>query len=261
MNHTKEPMTKPRSPRPVADQKTAKAAPGAKISRRAADRLRAGHLWVYASDIESVELPAGDLPALLPVADSRGLLLGTALYSPTSQIALRLISREAVGEAAWLQLLESRLRTAIARRRPLLDERTNACRLCFSEADELPGLIADKYGDLVILQLLAKGLDSGAVRESCVRVLREELTPAAILERPDPRVRELEGLAAPNPAPLFVADEAAWRAADGISSGAKARVDSVGDLRGLKPPPPSGPRFSAGCKATSKRTFMASELI
>ena len=184
-------------------------APGAKISRRAADRLRAGHLWVYASDIESVELPAGDPPALLPVADSRGLLLGTALYSPTSQIALRLISREAVGEAAWLQLLESRLRAAIARRRALLDEQTNACRLCFSEADELPGLIADKYGDLVILQLLAKGLDSAAVRETCVRVLRDELAPAAILERPDPRVRELEGLAAPNPAPLFVADAAA----------------------------------------------------
>ena len=182
---------------------------GAKISRRAADRLRAGHLWVYASDIESVELPAGDPPALLPVADSRGLLLGTALYSPTSQIALRLISREAVGEAAWLQLLESRLRAAIARRRALLDEQTNACRLCFSEADELPGLIADKYGDLVILQLLAKGLDSAAVRETCVRVLRDELAPAAILERPDPRVRELEGLAAPNPAPLFVADAAA----------------------------------------------------
>jgi len=184
-------------------------APGAKISRRAADRLRAGHLWVYASDIESVELPAGDPPALLPVADSRGLLLGTALYSPTSQIALRLISREAVGEAAWLQLLESRLRAAIARRRALLDEQTNACRLCFSEADELPGLIADKYGDLVILQLLAKGLDSAAVRETCVRVLCDELAPAAILERHDPRVRELEGLAAPNPAPLFVADAAA----------------------------------------------------
>jgi 23S rRNA (cytosine1962-C5)-methyltransferase len=166
-------------------------------------------LWVYASDIESVELPAGDPPALLPVADSRGLLLGTALYSPTSQIALRLISREAVGEAAWLQLLESRLRAAIARRRALLDEQTNACRLCFSEADELPGLIADKYGDLVILQLLAKGLDSAAVRETCVRVLCDELAPAAILERPDPRVRELEGLAAPNPAPLFVADAAA----------------------------------------------------
>jgi 23S rRNA (cytosine1962-C5)-methyltransferase len=183
--------------------------PGAYISRRAADRLRTGYLWVYASDIESVELPAGELPALLPVADSRGLLLGTALYSPTSQIALRLVSREAINEAAWLEVLETRLRKAIRRRKPLLDEQNDACRLCFSEADELPGLVADKYGDLVILQLLAKGLDSAAVREACVRVLREELEPAAILERPDARVRELEGLAAPNVEPLYVRDAAA----------------------------------------------------
>jgi 23S rRNA (cytosine1962-C5)-methyltransferase len=183
-------------------------ATGARISRRAADRLRTGHLWVYASDIESIALPEGEAPALLPVADSRGLLLGTALYSPTSQIALRLVSRSRLDEAAWLALLETRLRAAIRRRKPLLDEQNDACRLCFSEADELPGLVADKYGELVILQLLAKGLDSAAVRESCVRVLREELAPTAILERPDPRVRELEGLAAPSLEPLWAADTA-----------------------------------------------------
>jgi 23S rRNA (cytosine1962-C5)-methyltransferase len=183
---------------------------GARISRRAADRLRSGYLWVYASDIESIELPeTGETPALLPVADSRGILLGTALYSPASQIALRLVAREAVDEAAWLELLAARLRVAIARRVPLLDDQTDSCRLCFSEADELPGLVADKYGELVILQLLAKGLDSAAVRETCVRVLRGALAPAAILERPDPRVRELEGLAAPSPEPLFVADATA----------------------------------------------------
>ena len=98
-------MTKPRTARPVANKVSPKIARpsgptsqalGARINRRAADRLRAGHLWVYASDIESVELPGGDPPALLPVADSRGLLLGTALYSPTSQISLRLVSREAI---------------------------------------------------------------------------------------------------------------------------------------------------------------------
>jgi 23S rRNA (cytosine1962-C5)-methyltransferase len=142
------------------------------------------------------------------VADSRGLLLGTALYSPTSQIALRLVSRSALDEAAWLALLETRLRVAIQRRRPLLDEQNNACRLCFSEADELPGLVADKYGELIILQLLTKGLDSTAVRKTCVRVLREELKPAAILERPDPRMRELEGLAAPSSEPLLIRDAA-----------------------------------------------------
>jgi 23S rRNA (cytosine1962-C5)-methyltransferase len=221
-------MNKPRTVRPAATKKASKTAPpaphdkrihekpapgaqtaGARINRRAADRLRSGHLWVYASDIESLELPAGDPPALLLVADSRGLLLGTALYSPNSQIALRLVSRSSLDKATWLDLLETRLRAAIRRRMPLLDERNDACRLCFSEADELPGLVADKYGDLVILQLLTKGLDSAAVRESCVRVLRDELSPAAILERPDPRVREMEGLAAPSSEPLFVRDAAA----------------------------------------------------
>jgi len=231
-------MTKTRTPRPATKRKapkTAQPAPpseriqqipppqkrqdvqdskrdtraGARINRRAADRLRAGHLWVYASDIETVELPAGDPPALLPVADSRGLLLGTALYSPTSQIALRLVSRAAISEAQWLDLLETRLHTAVRRRKPLLDEQNDACRLCFSEADELPGLVADKYGELVIVQFLTKGLLTAGVRKSCVRVLREELSPAAILERPDPRMRELEGLAAPSSEPLFAKDASA----------------------------------------------------
>ena len=142
---------------------------------------------------------------MLPVADSRGLLLGTALYSATSQIALRMISHQSLSESEWLHVLGERLRKSIARRRPLLTEETTACRLCFSEADELPGIIADKYGDLVVLQLLAKGLDSERVRSACVRVIREELSPAAIVERPDPRVRELEGLSAPSAAPLWAA--------------------------------------------------------
>ena len=90
----------------------------------------------------------------------------------------------------------------------MLDAANDACRLCFSEADELPGLIVDKYGDLVVLQFLAKGLLTEGVSETCVRVLREELAPAAIFERPDPRIRELEGLPAPGPDPLWLADAA-----------------------------------------------------
>ena len=201
-----------------ADKSTSKPAqadkrePGARISRRAADRLRAGHVWVYASDVESLEGAGQDgsgAPALLPVADSRGLLLGTALYSPTSQIALRMISRETIGEEEWLQLLGERLTNAVDRRASFLksEEDTDSCRLCFSEADELPGLIVDKYGELVIVQLLAKGLDSAVVRRKIVETLRERMTPASILERPDPRIRELEGLSAPELAPLYAKDE------------------------------------------------------
>jgi 23S rRNA (cytosine1962-C5)-methyltransferase len=222
-------MTKPREKQKLRNPKAPKTAEspapftasevdapiaGARISRRAADRLRAGHVWVYASDVESVSVEAGagldTNPALLPVADNRGLLLGTALYSPASQIALRLVSRAAIGAEEWLRILEQRLRTAVQMRLPMLSDTTNACRLCFSEADELPGLVVDKYGDLVILQLLNAGLDSAAVRESCVRALREELAPTAapvsILDRPDPRIRELEGLSAPSLAPLWAAN-------------------------------------------------------
>ena len=207
---------RPQRPKPaVTSLQRSQRGIGAQISRRAADRLRAGHLWVYSSDIESLETGGAEAPALLPVADSRGLLLGTALFSPISQIALRMVSRGAIDESEWLKLLEARLRVAIARRKRLLDLETNACRLCFSEADELPGIVVDKYGDLVILQLLTKGLDSREVRETCVRVLREELAPAAIVERPDPRVRELEGLAAPSGEPLWTGE--------GTAAGASAQ--------------------------------------
>src|SRR5579863_4094045 len=200
------PVGKRRAP-PAAAGTSSTAQPGARISRRAADRLRAGHLWVYASDIESLNAEEGN-PPLLAVADQRGLLLGTALYSPSSQIALRMISREAIDEHQWLRLLADRLRAAITRRKPMLSAETDSCRLVFSEADQLPGLVADKYGDLVILQLLARGLDSSKVREVCADVIREELAPGTILERPDPRIRELEGLSAPDLAPIWSRDPA-----------------------------------------------------
>ena len=211
----KQSLNRPANPKPSSNQHGV----GARVNRRAADRLRAGHVWVYASDVESLNAGEADAPALLPVADSRGLLLGTALYSPTSQIALRLVSREAIGEAAWLSLLAKRLQSAIDRRKTMLTSETDACRLCFSEADELPGLVVDKYGDLVILQLLTKGLDSAAVREVCVRVLREELNPSAIVERPDARVRELEGLSAPSESALYRRD-----AGSQMSSGKKTET-------------------------------------
>jgi 23S rRNA (cytosine1962-C5)-methyltransferase len=167
---------------------------------------------VYASDVESLERgdAGGDeAPALMQVADYRGMLLGTALYSPSSQIALRLVSREAIGEAEWLELLGRRLTDAIARRVPELSSKaidSDSFRLCFSEADEIPGLVVDQYGELVIVQLLARGLDSAAVREKIVSILRERIKPTTIWERPDPRIRELEGLSAPSVGPLWAAD-------------------------------------------------------
>jgi 23S rRNA (cytosine1962-C5)-methyltransferase len=174
------------------------------ISRRAADRLRAGHVWVYRSDIEHlVEIG----PGLLPVADYRGFPLGTALWSPTSQIALRIVSADpALTPAGWLALLEQRLRHSIQLRADMMEEGTDACRLVFSEADELPGLIVDRYGELVLFEILAKALDEEAVRGVIVRVLQEELAPATIVERSDARIRELEGLSQPSEEALYSAD-------------------------------------------------------
>jgi 23S rRNA (cytosine1962-C5)-methyltransferase len=174
------------------------------ISRRAADRLRAGHVWVYRSDIEhAVEQEAG----LIAVADHRGFPLGTALWSPHSQIALRMVSANPhLDESAWLNLFEQRLRAAIRLRQNMLGEETDACRLVFSEADQLPGLIVDRYGDLVLVEILTKGLDREAVRRLVVEVLKSELRPATIVERSDARIRELEQLSEPAEEPLYSAE-------------------------------------------------------
>ncbi len=180
--------------------------PGAVIARRAADRLRGGHVWVYASDIEQVQ--PGDQP-LLTVVDGRGIPLGTALYSAASQIALRMVSTEMLlKHDQWLTLLGGRLRDAFARRRADMQDTvdTNAMRVVFSEGDALPGLIIDKYGELIIVQLLTQGLDRQDTRDAIVKVLRDEFNPATIVERPDPRIRELEQLPAPSLEPLFALD-------------------------------------------------------
>jgi len=176
---------------------------GAVISRRAADRLRTGHVWVYQSDVERI---VGEPSGLIPVADQRGILMGTALYSSTSQITLRLISSDLLDRAQWMDVLRTRLEAAVQMRLPLLSAETSACRLVFSEADALPGVIVDQYGDLVILQLLAKALDNDETRTVIVDTIKEKLAVRTIIERPDPRIRELEQLSAPSTAPLYAAD-------------------------------------------------------
>jgi 23S rRNA (cytosine1962-C5)-methyltransferase len=202
----------PEPARPAASAATAPeetAVPGAAVvARRAADRLRAGHVWVYRSDVEALADPESGA-GLMPVTDRRGSLLGTALYSPASEIALRLVSQELLAdEAEWLDLLRTRLRAAIARRAPMLNAENDACRLVFSEADELPGLTADRYAGLVIVQLRHKALDSTAVRTAVAETIREAAGPElqTVLEREDPRIRELEQLSAPASAVLWARD-------------------------------------------------------
>lgn len=160
-----------------------------KVSPRGATRLKAGHVWVYRSDIVSAD---GIAPgSLVAVSDHRGKPLGTALYSSSSQIAIRMISDEPVKD--FPALLRHRIANAIAYRENIVRD-TNAYRLIFSEADFLPGLIVDRYNDILSLQILTQAMDAEPVREAILAELTDRLHPASILERVDPRVRELESL-------------------------------------------------------------------
>jgi 23S rRNA (cytosine1962-C5)-methyltransferase len=184
------------------------SAAGLRVNRRAADRVRAGHLWVYKTDVEGdASFEAG---ALVTVVDVRGVALGTAIYSSASQIAGRMVSRVGgLSREQYLKDVRERVAAAIALRRELapVGEANNAHRLIFAEADNLPGILADRYNDLVLLQLLTQGTAQDDVRAAVVDALREGLAPNAealtIWERPDPRIRELEKLAAPAVGPLF----------------------------------------------------------
>ncbi|HSZ62702.1 MAG TPA: class I SAM-dependent rRNA methyltransferase [Terriglobales bacterium] len=165
------------------------AEPSIKLSTRGTVRLHARHPWVYRSDI----VGANDIPpgALVRVHDERGKFLGTALYSSSSQIAIRMVSHGSVTDLP--ALVAERIRAAIAHRKSLV-ENTDAYRLVFSEADFLPGLIIDRYNDVASTQILTQAMDAAPVREAIVRTLREELQPVGIVERVDARIRDLEQL-------------------------------------------------------------------
>jgi 23S rRNA (cytosine1962-C5)-methyltransferase len=185
----------------------------ARITRRAADRLRAGHLWVYRSDVEELVTAAGEQSvaagALVTVLDGRGGALGTAIYSAASEISLRVVSETAgVDRAGYLELVRERVGAALALRAALAPESgaNNGCRLIFSEADGLPGIVADRYAGLVIVQLLTQGTAQADVRRVLAERLAEESWVRTVIERPDPRIRELEELEGAPGEPLFVRD-------------------------------------------------------
>lgn len=161
------------------------------VSSRGAARLKGGHVWVYRSDLVSNDSAAPG--SMVAVQDERGKFLGTALFSSTSQIALRLISREPVPD--FHALLRERITRAVLYRDRLVHD-TDAYRLVFSEADFLPGLIVDRYNEILSLQVLTQAMDAESVRETVIGELNERLRPESIVERIEPRVRQLEDLPA-----------------------------------------------------------------
>lgn len=160
-----------------------------KVSPRGAARLKSGHFWVYKSDVLAADgIPPGSVVA---VTDQRGKPLGTALYSSSSQIAIRMISHDQVSD--WPALICERISAAIAYREKFVRD-TNAYRVIFSEADLLPGLIVDRYDNILSLQILTQAMDTTAVRDAIISQLSAQLNPSSVIERIDPRVRELETL-------------------------------------------------------------------
>ena len=184
----------------MPSKSAASSLPAVKISRRGAKRLQDGHVWVYRSDIVSAD---GVAPGTaVGITDERGKFLGTALYSSASQIAIRMISPHPVEDLG--RLLRERVQGAISYRERVVRD-TDAYRVIFSEADFLPGLIVDRYNDLLSIQALTQAMDAEPVRKVIVAELRGRLKPAAIAERVDPRIRELEQLP-PRPSGLIQRD-------------------------------------------------------
>ena len=161
------------------------------VNHRGAARLRGGHLWVYRSDL----VPPADAPcgALVHVRDQRGRKLGSALYSSASQIAIRLLSSEEITEAQLPSLLRERIASAVQFRQRVVRD-ADSYRVIFSEADLLPGLIVDKYNDVLSMQALTQAFDRDDLRQIVIEALAEHFPECSLVERVDPHIRELEQL-------------------------------------------------------------------
>ena len=156
------------------------------IGTRGVDRVRSGHPWVYRSDIRSAQAEAG---SIVRVNDERGKFLGRAFYSDKSQIAVRMLTRADV--PVDRAFFAERLRQAESYRNTIV-ENTDCYRLVHGEADQLPSVVVDRYGDYLVIQTLSQASENQ--KKVLTEVLVEMYSPKGVLERNDPKVRLLEGL-------------------------------------------------------------------
>lgn len=151
-------------------------------------RIEQGHPWVYPGEVEKIEgdPQGGDI---IRIVNHSGHFLAQGLYNPLSQIRIRVISysESEVDENFFLAKIE-----AAWQRRRRLSPAATSCRVCHGEADFLPGLIVDKYEDILVVQILSLGME---VRRNWIfAALKKIFNPRGIYERSDVGVRELEGL-------------------------------------------------------------------
>jgi len=153
-----------------------------------AERLVAGHPWVYASSIARLTAPVGD-GDVVAIKDSRQRLVGVGLYNSRSRIQVRMLARERVEVDA--SFFERRIEAAVAVRKRFMPQATS-CRLVNAESDFLSGLIVDRYEEVLVLQTSSLGMDQR--KGTIVGVLEKMFSPRAILERNDIASRRFEGL-------------------------------------------------------------------
>lgn len=162
--------------------------PVVRLKPREENRLVGGHLWVFSNEL--AETPKGIEPGgLVRIVSDRNIFLGVGFYNPASLIAVRVLSRQ--GEAPGARFFQERLSKALLYRREVLPGE-ESFRLCYSESDGLPGLLIDKYGGYLVVQILSAGMDR--LWPQIQQALVELFQPKGILLRNDNDLRKLEGL-------------------------------------------------------------------
>ena len=163
------------------------AAPTLKLKPNAKPRVMAGHPWVFANEVEAL-LPPGHDGEAVECRDRTGRFIGTGIYNSKSQIVWRRLSRDRVAlDAAWIR---GALERAIARRPSAGPGQAPLCqRLVWSESDDLPGVVADQFGDTLVVQIQTLALERHAAELS--DALTELVRPAEIIFRNDATIRRL----------------------------------------------------------------------
>lgn len=157
------------------------------VTKKGARRVRAGHLWIYKSDVAKIEADGGDT---VTVYDEGKNFVGKAFYSDSSEITLRIFTtkNEEINKDFWRnRVFEAKKRRIIAE-----GQSANAGRLIYSEGDLIPSLIVDDYDGVFVLQTLSQGTEK--LKQTFVEILIEEFAPRAIVERNDAKVRMRENL-------------------------------------------------------------------
>jgi 23S rRNA (cytosine1962-C5)-methyltransferase len=167
------------------------ALPELRLKKNEDRRLRAGHAWVYSNEVDTKQTPLKEFAVgqWCHVTNSRGRVLGTAYINPNTLICARLVSRFE-NQTLTLDVLIKKIQSALRLREKIFP--VPCYRLIFGESDALPGLVVDRYHDILVVQITTAGMDN--IQDDIIQALTDVIKPKTILLRNDSSSRELEGL-------------------------------------------------------------------